>query len=304
MTIERLRIWMRAIRVNQWTKNGIVFLAWFFAFADESQAALARGWRPFLLVAAMAASFCFVSSSFYLLNDVSDYDSDRLHPVKRLRPVAADLVSKIDAVRAALALFACSLAFPAYLVFRHPDRTLGFMVVLIYAVMQCLYSGLLKHVPYVDVAVIAAGFVLRAVAGAAAMNVRISPWLLACAFALSMFLALCKRRHEKATAEASRAALGGYHPAVLDALIALSAAATVGVYTWYTLAADTMARFGSRALVATVPFVALGLARYLRLVYSKADVGRPERVLLTDRLMWCVLFGYAAAAVLAVAFGR
>ena len=304
MTIERIRIWIRAVRMNQWTKNGIVFLAWFFAFADDSQAALARGYRPFLLVAAMAASFCFVSSAFYLLNDVSDYDSDRLHPVKRLRPVAADLVSKIDAVRAALAFFACSLAFPAYLVFRHPDRTLGFMVVLIYAVMQCLYSGLLKHVPYVDVAVIAAGFVLRAVAGAAAMNVRISPWLLACAFALALFLALCKRRHEKATSEASRAALAGYHPVVLDALIFASALATVGVYTWYTLAADTVARFHSRALVATAPFVALGLVRYLLLVYSRGDVGRPERVLLTDRAMWAALVGYAVAAVLAVVFGR
>ena len=304
MTIERLKVWMRALHVNQWTKNGIVFLAWFFAFADESQAALARGWRPFVLVAAMAVSFGLLSSAFYLLNDVSDYEADKLHPVKRFRPIAADLVSKVDAVRVALALFACSLAYPAFLVFRHPDRTLGFAVLLIYTVMQSFYTGVLKRVPYVDVAVIAAGFVLRAVAGAAAMDVRISPWLLVCAFALSMFLALCKRRHEKITASASREALAGYHPVVLDALIFLSASATVGVYTWYTLAADTVARFGSRALVATVPFVALGLARYLRLVYSKADVGRPEKVLLTDRLMWCVLFGYAASAVLAVVLGR
>jgi len=304
MTSAALRIWLRAIRVNQWTKNGIVFLAWFFAFADESQAALARGWRPFLLVAAMAASFCLVSSAFYLLNDVSDYDADRLHPVKRLRPVAADLVSKIDAVRVALALFACSMAFPAYLVFRHPDRTWGFAVILVYTVMQSLYSGVLKRIPYVDVAVIAAGFVLRAVAGAAAMDVRISPWLLACAFALSLFLALAKRRHEMYFASESRDALKRYHPVVLDVLIFVSAAATLAVYVWYTLAADTVARFGTRALVSTSLFVALGLARYLRLVYSRADVGRPERVLLTDWPMWLVLAGYAVAAVLSVALGR
>ena len=304
MTLEALKTWLRAIRVNQWTKNGVVFLAWFFAFADESQAAMARGWRPFLLVSAMAASFCLLSSSFYLLNDVSDYDADRRHPVKRYRPVAAGLVSKIDAVRAALALFACSMAFPAYLVFRHPDRTWGFAVILAYTVMQALYSGILKRIPYVDVVVIAAGFVLRAVAGAAVMAVRISPWLLACAFALSLFLALSKRRHEMCVASESRSALKGYHPVALDSLIFLSAAATLAVYVWYTLAPDTVARFGTRALVSTAVFVALGLARYLKLVYSRADVGRPEKVLLTDWPMWLVLAGYAVLAVVSVAVGR
>ena len=161
-------IWIKALRVSQWTKNAVVFAAWFFAVADKEQAALARGWRPFALVCAMALSFSLVSSAFYLLNDVGDYEADRRHPVKRNRPVAADLISKIDAVRAALALFAFGLAFPCYLVFRHPDRTWGFAVLLVYTVMQCAYSGFLKRVPYVDVAVIAAGFVLRAVAGAGA----------------------------------------------------------------------------------------------------------------------------------------
>ena len=292
--------WLRALRVNQWTKNAVVFAAWFFAVADVSQAALARGLRPFLLVCAMAGSFSLVSSAFYLLNDVSDYDSDRLHPVKRLRPIAADLISKIDAVRVALALFAVGLLFPCYLVFRHPDRTWGFAVILIYTVMQCAYTGFLKNIPYVDVMVIAAGFVLRAIAGAAAMDVRISPWLLLCAFALSLFLALCKRRHEIAVAAASRAALKGYHPRVLDTLIGLSALGALGIYTQYTLAADTVARFGTRALAFTAIFVALGLARYIRLLYAKEDVGRPERVLLTDKILWLILAGYGLTAVLAV----
>ena len=297
---ERLLVWARAIRVNQWTKNALVFLGWLFAVADPSQDAHADGWRPFLLVAAMAASFCLLSSAFYLLNDVSDYEADRRHPAKRLRPVAADLVSKIDAVRLALALFAAGLLYPCFLVFRHPDRTWGFAVLLIYALMQCAYSGFLKRIPYLDVVVIAAGFVLRAVAGAAATDVRISPWLLGCAFVLSLFLALCKRRHEKIVAADSRAALQGYHPVVLDALIALTALGTVGAYAWYTLAADTVARFGTRGLAFTAVFVALGHVRYLFLVYNKADVGRPEKILLSDRLMWLILAGYAASAVLAL----
>ena len=295
-----LLVWLRALRVNQWTKNAVVFAAWFFAVADASQSAMARGFRPFLLVCAMAGSFSLISSAFYLLNDVSDYDADRLHPVKRLRPIAADLITKIDAVRVALAIFAIGLLFPCYLVLRHPDRTWGFAVLLIYTVMQCAYTGFLKKIPYVDVMVIAAGFVLRAVAGAAAMDVRISPWLLLCAFALSLFLALCKRRHEIAVAIASREALKGYHPRVLDALIGLSALGAFGIYTQYTLAADTVARFGTRALAFTAIFVALGLVRYMTLLYRKEDVGRPERVLLTDKILWLILAGYGLTAVLAV----
>ena len=297
-------LWLSALRVSQWTKNAVVFVAWFFAVADKEQAALARGWRPFALVCAMALSFSLVSSAFYLLNDVGDYEADRLHPVKRLRPVAADLISKIDAVRAALALFAFGLVFPCYLVFRHPDRTWGFAVLLVYTLMQCAYSGFLKRVPYVDVAVIAAGFVLRAVAGAAAMGVRISPWLLACAFSLSLFLALCKRRHEKITASDSRAALKGYHPRVLDALLLVAACGTLAVYTCYTLSADTVARFGTRGLAATAVFVALGIGRYLQLVYGPEDTGRPEKVLLTDQILWCILAGYGLAALGAVLLAR
>ncbi len=299
-----MSVWIRALRVSQWTKNAVVFAAWFFAFADASQAAHARGWGPFLLTCAMAASFCLISSAFYLLNDVSDYEADRLHPVKKNRPIAADLISKIDAVRAALAVFALGLLFPCYLVFRHPDRTWGFAVILIYTVMQCAYSGFLKRVPYVDVGVIAAGFVLRAVAGAAAMGARISPWLLACAFGLSLFLALCKRRHEKSVAAESRASLSGYHPLALDALIGLSAAGTLAVYMCYTLADDTVARFHTRGLAFTGVFVALGLARYIFLLRGRGDVGRPEKILLSDRLLWAILFGYGATAVAAVLLAR
>lgn len=299
-----MKVWLKALRVNQWTKNAVVFAAWFFAVADASQAAMARGWRPFVLVCAMAVSFSLLSSAFYLLNDVADYDADRLHPVKRFRPIAADLVSKIAAVRVALALFAVALLFPCYLVFRHPDRTWGFAVLLIYALLQCAYSGFLKRLPYVDVMVIAVGFVLRAIGGAAAMAVRISPWLLGCAFALSLFLALCKRRHEKEIAAESRAALEGYHPLLLNALIFAAAVGTLLVYTCYTLSADTVSRFGTRALVFTAVFVALGLCRYLFLVYDRGDVGRPERVLLTDRLLWLILAGYGFTALGAVLAAR
>ena len=117
----KLKIWLRAVRVEQWTKNGAVMLAWFFSVADASQREIVRGWESFLMAVAMAASFSFISSAFYLLNDVSDYDSDRLHPRKRLRPIAAGLIPRIEAVRAALILFAAGFLYPALVVMVLPS---------------------------------------------------------------------------------------------------------------------------------------------------------------------------------------
>ena len=299
--MNRIKIWLKAIRVEQWTKNGVVMLAWFFSVADASQRDIVRGWESFLMALAMAVSFSFVSSAFYLLNDVSDYDADRLHPHKRLRPVASGALARIDAVRAALIFFASGFLYPAIVVMVLPSRTLAFGTILAYTVMQCLYTGYLKRVPYVDVATLAAGFVLRAVAGAAIISAYISPWLLVCTFSLSMFLALCKRRNELETAKESRAVLKHYHPRILSALIILAALASFTEYLVYTLTSRMGDRFP--LLWGTAAFVFWGIARYTRLAFGKGDVGRPERVLLKDRILWCVIVGYAVSAVLAVAAG-
>ncbi len=298
-----LKTWLKAIRAPQWTKNGVVLLAWFFAAADPAQRDTAFTLRAAAAAACMAASFCLVSSSFYLLNDVSDAPADRLHPVKRFRPVASGAITATAAVRAALVLFAFGIAFPAGVigVSPTPSHVAAFFTVLGYSVLQCFYSGLLKKFAYVDVLVISAGFVLRAVAGAAVLEARISPWLYACTFCLSLFLAFCKRRHEKINAAGSRSALGGYGRSALDVAVAASALATLGVYAAYTLSPDTVERYGTRALAFTAVPVALGLARYAVLAWRDGDVGRPERVLLTDRLLWCVLALYAATAVAALA---
>ncbi len=302
--IDFLKLWSRALRIDQWTKNGVVMLAWFFSVADSSQRDIVRGWESFLMAFAMAASFSFVSSAFYLLNDVADYESDRLHPVKRHRPIAAGLIHRFTAVRVSLVCFALGSFYPAMVVMFSPRRTPAYATIIAYVVMQCLYTAFLKRVPYLDVATLAAGFVLRAIAGAAIITAYISPWLLVCTFTLSLFLALCKRRHEKLTASDSRAALKGYHPRVLDVLIVLAACGTLAVYTCYTLSADTVARFGTRGLAATAVFVALGIGRYLQLVYGHGDTGRPEKVLLTDRILWCILVGYGFAALGAVLLAR
>ena len=297
-----VKTWLRALRVEQWTKNGVVMMAWFFSVADASQKTLARGWTSFLMAFAMAGAFSLISSAFYLLNDVADYESDRRHPVKRHRPIATGLIDRIVAVRVALVLFAVGFAYPALVIMFLPSRTVAFGTVLAYTVMQCLYTGFLKRVPYVDVATLAAGFVLRAVAGAAIIDAYVSPWLLVCTFTLSMFLAFCKRRHERGLAIESRAVLRRYHPHLLSALIVFAAVASVAEYLAYTLTSKMGARFPY--LWTTTFFVALGIARYLALADSKGDVGRPEKVLLTDKVLWLILLGYAASALTVVLIGR
>ena len=298
----RLRTWVRALRVEQWTKNGVVMMAWFFSVADSSQCEIVRGWGSFLMALAMAGAFSLISSAFYLLNDVSDYEADRLHPVKRNRPIAAGLIDRITAVRVALVLFAVGFAYPALVVIFLPSRTAAFATVLAYTVMQCLYTGLLKRIPYVDVVTLSAGFVLRAIAGAAIISAYISPWLLVCTFSLSMFLAFCKRRNEMETARDSREVLRHYHPRALAALILVAGFAAFGEYLVYTLRSDMGHRFPW--LWTTSAFVLAGIVRYLFLAWRKGDVGRPERVLLSDRVLWLIIGGYAVAAVMAVAVSR
>jgi 4-hydroxybenzoate polyprenyltransferase len=181
----------------------------------------------------------------------------------------------------------------------YPGRTIAFGTIMLYSVIQCFYSGFLKHIPYVDVLVIAFGFVLRAVAGAAVIDAYISRWLLVCAFTLSLFLALSKRHHELVYHASTRKALAGYRKGILNTLIFVAATASVLEYLCYTLRSAMGVRFP--CLVWTSVFVAFGIGRYMLLVYREGGGGRPEKVLLTDRVLWIALVGYAISAVLAVA---
>ncbi len=297
-----MKVWLRALRVDQWTKNGVVMMAWFFSVADASQSALVRDWTSFLMALAMAGAFALISSSFYLLNDIADYETDKLHPVKCRRPIAAGLIDRISAVRVALVLFAIGFAYPALVIMVLPSRTIAFGTILAYTVMQCLYTGFLKRIPFVDVATLSVGFVLRAVAGAAIIDAYISPWLLVCTFSLSMFLALCKRKHEMELAVESRAVLKHYHPKLLKSLIVLAGLASFAEYLVYTLTSAMGQRFP--LLWITSLFVFGGIARYFLLAWGKGDTGRPERVLLTDRILWCFLSGYVISSLTAVLLGR
>jgi 4-hydroxybenzoate polyprenyltransferase len=248
---------IRTLRPNQWTKNAVVMAAFFFALGDRSQhLEVAAGLIHALLAAAL---FCLISSGVYIVNDIMDAPSDRRHPTKRFRPVAAGRVPTTLAAWLAVFLLAVGVGASWLLAPRLAEATAA------YVLIQLVYSFGLKRVALVDVFVIAAGFVLRAVAGAFALGVGISPWLLLCAFLLALFLALCKRRHEKilmdGASRESRPGLENYDERLLDQLIAVVASATVVCYSIYTLSSQTIEKFGTARLGFTIPFVMFGLFR-------------------------------------------
>ncbi len=295
-----LRAVVEALRPAQWTKNAVVLVPAFFGWWDPAQRAhFADMALRNLLLAVLA--FCLASGAVYLLNDVRDAEQDRRDPAKRSRPVADGRLSGPLALRLSVAVLALALL----LGWIAGAKLLG--VLALYALLQAGYSFGLKQVVPLDAFLIAIGFVLRAVAGAVAARVDVSAWLLLCTFLLALFLAFCKRRHEKAahdTAAPPRAALVRYDLRMLDQAIAISAAATVVCYAVYTLAADTVAKFGTRALCATVPFVLFGVLRHLDLLYRGETAGQPEKVLLTDPPMIATLVLYALTAWAAFAWGR
>ena len=284
-----------ALRPNQWTKNGVLLAALFFGYWDKSQQIeLLPSLR---LIIPGVFLFCLASSSVYLVNDVRDVASDRAHPTKRFRPIAAGWVSIRAALIAAAALFIL-VAVGAWLL------DLGFFVVVMsYLALQLVYSFLLKKVALVDVFVIASGFVLRAIAGAVAINVSISPWLLLCTFLLALFLGLCKRRHEKIVLGDldsdldPRASLDQYDTQLLNQLIAIVSSATIVSYALYTLWPETVEKFGTNMLGFTIPFVMFGVFRYLDLVYRHEKGDRPEKILLTDIPLLTTIFLYGVAVI-------
>jgi 4-hydroxybenzoate polyprenyltransferase len=286
---------LRALRPKQWTKNAVVLAALVFAAGDQAQHIdLQHVW---IALAAMAV-FCAVSSAVYLMNDIRDVELDRQHPTKRHRPIAAGELSISAARVMALALGAAGLAGA----WRIGLPFLG--VIAAYLLLQVLYTFGLKKVALVDLFVIATGFVLRALAGAVAIDVLISPWLLLCTLLLALFLALCKRRHElvvvnDASGE-TRPSLKNYDEQLLDQLISIMAAATVVCYALYTLSPETVQKFGTNRLGFTIPFVIFGLFRYLDLVYRHEKGGRPEQILLTDipLMLDLALYGMTVAVVL------
>jgi 4-hydroxybenzoate polyprenyltransferase len=273
-----------ALRPRQWSKNLLVFAGIVFA------AKLGDAVRWGEAVAAFAA-YCAISSAAYLANDVRDREEDRRHPLKRERPIARGELSPRAALVLAAVLAAVAVAVAALLGLASLGLLLGF------AALQAAYTLGLKQVVLLDVLAIGGLFVIRATAGAEAVDVRISPWLLLCTALLALFLALAKRRGELvlvgAQATPGRPVLEGYSLELVDQLVGIVASSTVIAYSLYTVTARP-----SKALMATIPFVLFGIFRYLLLIH-RDDIGEePEQVLLTDVPIIVTVCGWAVTAAL------
>jgi 4-hydroxybenzoate polyprenyltransferase len=283
-----LRAAFVALRPRQWLKNLLVFAGLVFA----TKLGDAGRWLEAL---AAFGAYCAISSAAYLVNDLRDREDDRLHPVKRARPIARGELSPRAAVALAAGLAAVALVLTGVL------GLVSVAFLLAFAALQAAYTLSLKHVVLLDVLVIGSLFVIRAAAGAEAVDVRISPWLLLCTALLALFLALAKRRGELVLVGAQRApgrpVLEGYSLELVDQLLAIVASSTVIAYSVYTLTARD-----SKALLATVPFVIFGVFRYLLLVHRDNVGEEPEQVLLTDIPIILAVAGWiaTAAAILAL----
>src|SRR5262245_48056850 len=284
-----------SMRPGQWTKNLLLFAGVLFGNASVGRglfdaASLSRALAAFVI-------FCVLSGVVYLINDVLDRENDRVHPLKAKRPIASGALDLTTALSAAGVFGAAALAAAFALGPKFGVVAAGYLA------LQTLYSGPLKKMVIIDVLTIAAGFVLRAVAGAIAVDVEISHWLLVCTVQLALFIALAKRRHELTLladgAIGHRPILIEYSPSLLDQMIAIVASSTVIAYAFYTISPETQQKFGTDLLGLTIPFPLYGIFRYLYLVHRREGGGSPADLLLTDRpLLACVALWALAVAVI------
>jgi 4-hydroxybenzoate polyprenyltransferase len=287
---------LKTMRPRQWTKNLLIFLPFIFTIREK--------WKPFdatmwtmLEKASMAfVLFCIISGVIYLITDLVDVDKDRRHPTKRFRPLASGALSQPQALVAIVMFLAIALPLSFIL-----DVIFG-IVAVIYFLMMLTYSYVLKNIVIIDVFTLAAGLVLRALAGAAAVHVPPSPWLYVCTALLALFLGFSKRRHELVLLEGNatnhRAILKEYTPEVLDEMIAVTTASFVMAYSLYTFLATNLPK--NHEMMLTIPFALYVVFRLLYLVHVKKEGGSPEEMILRDRSLFTsiVIWGLISVGIL------
>jgi len=269
---------LRLLRAHQWVKNGFVFIGLLFGDVSNNW-----GLRGDVLLA--AAGFCLLSSCVYVLNDIFDRKADQMHPLKRSRPIASGTVGTGAALALAFVCATAGLALGAAASVR-VAAILG-----AYLLLNLAYSAGLKHVAILDVFIIAAGFMLRIFAGTWGVGIAPSHWLLLCGLLLTIFLGFAKRRAELMVSEgdgsngaSQRPVLDEYSPALLDTMMAISAAGVIVSYSLYTVSPDTIELHRTDKLIYTLPFVLYGIFRYIFLLHRHGGED-PASTLLTDAHM-------------------
>lgn len=264
---------LKAMRPVQWVKNVFVLAPLVFAERLLETELLLRVGMAFL-------AFCWAASAIYLINDLRDREDDRKHPLKKHRPIASGALSVQAATVTAIILALAALGLSLYL------GTVFAALLGTYLAINFAYSNGLKRVVILDIMAVSSGYVIRVMAGATAISVEVSQWLLLCTTFLALFLIISKRRHELVlladSASGHRSVLSHYSPAFLDQMINVVTASTVVAYSLYCVDESTVERFGDNRLIFTLPMVLYGVFRYLYLIYQRHDERNPTEALLSD----------------------
>lgn len=291
---------IKALRPKQWTKNVLLYAGFLFTLNKKWFLLAPSMWQALAKATLAMIVFTALASGIYLLNDVQDLPHDRLHPKKRSRPIAAGHVPIWLALVMTLLLEGVGL-WGAFAL----APSFGW-VGLSYVLIQLAYTYSLKHMVIIDVFVLASGFVLRAVSGVLVLSADISPWLYIVTFLGSLFLGLCKRRHELSLladdAGKHRQSLSHYSTELLDQMISIVTASTIMAYSLYTFSAQGLPP--NHMMMLTIPYVLYGMLRYLYLVHMHKLGGSPEEILLRDRPILAVLLLWAGTAATILAYGR
>ena len=274
------------MRPHQWLKNSFVFTGLLFGHA----------WHDVHLVYQVvfaALAFSLISSAVYIINDMVDCEQDRLHPVKCLRPLAAQQLGMTTAGIFAALLIAVGLLLAAWV------ANAVLLIIVLYAVMNLAYSLRLKHIVILDVFIIAAGFMLRILAGTLGVGIPPSQWLLLCGLMVTLFLGFAKRRAEiielAETKTAHRKVLAHYSPVLLDKMIGITASGVIMSYSLYTMSPETVHTHGTGNLIYTVPFVMYGVFRYIYLLHQQHGGGDPSRDVVRDPHLLLAVLAWAMA---------
>jgi len=279
-----MKLYFKLLRVSHWVKNLFIFLPLFFSGNILTDV------KGFLQVSLGFVLFSLIASSIYMINDLKDIESDRLHPEKKNRPFASGKVPVKTGILLSSLLFMGSIT-GAYYINLYFAGVLAF-----YFAMNIAYSMGLKHVAIIDITIIAIGFLLRVIAGGLLAEVFISHWIIIVTFLLALFLGLAKRRDDvllfKESGQKMRKSVDGYNLEFINASMVIMAAVVIVAYIMYTISEEVVQRFHTRYLYATGLFVILGIIRYLQITFVQNKSGNPTKILLNDRFIQLVLIGW------------
>lgn len=286
--MNKVKHYLQLMRIHQWVKNFFIFLPLFFSFKMDH--------IPLLIADLWAfVGFCLIASSIYIINDWNDIETDRLHPEKRNRPLASGAINKKEASLMILSLVVVGVSVYIFVL----GNYIALALLVSYFILNIFYSLRLKHIPVIDISIVAIGFVIRIFIGGVVTDTPLSRWIVVMTFLLAIFLALGKRRDDvviyEETGDKVRKNVDGYNIPFLNVAIVVVAAVMMVAYIMYTISPEVTKRNGDN-LYLTSFFVFVGLFRYLQIIFVEDKSGNPTLIFLKDNfiriiiILWIISF--------------